>query len=107
MTRFLVLLRVLATGTTQSVRSFVDAAFASVNLPLDWQGEGLDEKGYDADGRCLVEVDPRYFRPTEVDLLIGDATKAREDLGWEPTITLQQMVEEMIASDLAEMCTNV
>lgn len=92
---------VLATGETHTVRSFVDKAFAAIGVSLEWRGEGVDEKGYDAQtGVCRVEVDPRYFRPTEVDLLIGDPTKAKEKLGWEATITLSEMVSEMVEKDL-------
>ncbi len=92
---------VLATGSTHTVRSFVDAAFAEIGVSMEWRGSGADEKGYDAaTGRCLVEVDPRYFRPTEVDLLIGDPTKAREKLGWEHKTSLAEMVAEMVRSDL-------
>ena len=92
---------VLATGETHTVRSFVDAAFAEVQIKMDWQGQGVEEKGYNAEtGDLLVEVDPRYFRPTEVDLLIGDPTKARENLGWTHTYTLPEMVAEMVAADI-------
>ena len=92
---------VLATGETHTVRSFVDAAFAEVGLKLDWRGEGVDEKGFEAGtDRCLVSIDPRYFRPTEVDLLIGDPAKAREKLGWSHSTSLQEMVSEMVRSDL-------
>ena len=92
---------VLATGETHTVRSFVDKAFAAIDITLDWRGESVDEKGYNAaTGECLVEVDPRYFRPTEVELLIGDPAKAKEKLGWEATITLTEMVAEMVTNDL-------
>jgi len=92
---------VLATGETQTVRSFVEAAFAEVDIQVDWKGEGVDEIGYQAGtDRVLVSVDPRYFRPTEVDLLIGDPTKAREKLGWSHTTTLAEMVAEMVRADL-------
>lgn len=95
---------VLATGETHTVRSFVEAAFAEVDIVIEWRGTGVEEKGYDAaDGRLLIEVDPRYFRPTEVDLLIGDPTKARERLGWKHTYSLQEMVSEMVVSDLRVM----
>ncbi|MBL4599813.1 MAG: GDP-mannose 4,6-dehydratase, partial [Rhizobiaceae bacterium] len=95
---------VMATGETQTVRSFMERAFHHVGITLDWKGTGEDEKGYNADtGVCLVEVDPRYFRPTEVDLLLGDPTKAREQLGWQATTTLDEMVEEMIISDRAKL----
>jgi len=94
---------VLATGETHEIREFVTMAFAEVGIPIRWKGEGVDEKGYHAEtGEVLVEVDPRYFRPTEVDLLLGDATKAREKLGWKPKHTLQDLVKEMIASDMEE-----
>ena len=75
---------VIATGKQYSVRDFVDAAAKELEIKIDWKGEGVEEKGYDADGKCIVSVDPRYFRPTEVDSLLGDASKAREKLGWEP-----------------------
>ncbi len=92
---------VLATGETHTVRSFVNKAFAAINVTLDWRGEGVDEKGFDAaTGTCRVEVDSRYFRPTEVELLIGDPAKAKEKLGWEATITLAEMVSEMVTHDL-------
>lgn len=92
---------VLATGETHTVRSFVDKAFAAIDITLDWRGESVDEKGYNAaTGDCLIEVDPRYFRPTEVELLIGDPAKAKEKLGWEATITLTEMVAEMVTNDL-------
>jgi len=92
---------VLATGETQSVRSFVDAAFSAVGISIEWSGEGVNEQGADAKtGRVLIEVDPRYFRPTEVDLLIGDPSKAREKLDWTYTTPLSEMVREMVESDL-------
>jgi len=94
---------VLATGTTTSVRDFVDMAFAAADINVAWEGEGREEKGYNAEtGECIVEVDPRYYRPTEVDLLLGDASKAREALGWEPRYDLAEMAEEMVNSDLHE-----
>ncbi len=92
---------VLATGETHTVRSFVEAAFAAVGIEIEWRGTGVDEKGFaKGSNRCLVEVDPRYFRPTEVDLLIGDPSKAREKLGWTHTASLADMVREMVTSDL-------
>jgi len=95
---------VLATGVTHTVRSFCDMAFKQAGITLRWEGEGADERGIDsATGESIIEIDPRYFRPTEVDLLIGDATKAKEKLGWTPTYTLEQMVAEMVDSDRAEM----
>jgi GDPmannose 4,6-dehydratase len=95
---------VLATGVTRSVREFTELAFAHVGVKLDWRGKGVDEHGVDTrSGRTLVAVDPRYFRPTEVDLLLGDASKAKARLGWTPTATLEDLVREMMESDLALM----
>ena len=92
---------VLATGETHSVREFLNLAFSETGVTLEWKGKGVDEKGVDAQtGRVLVEIDPRYFRPTEVDLLIGDPTKAREKLGWEHKIGFNQLVKEMVSADL-------
>jgi GDPmannose 4,6-dehydratase len=92
---------VLATGETRTVRAFVERAFAEVGRAIDWHGTGVDEQGRDRrTGAVLVAVDPAYFRPTEVDLLIGDATKARERLGWTPTTGFEAMVSEMVAADL-------
>jgi GDPmannose 4,6-dehydratase len=92
---------VVATGETRSVREFCTAAFAEAGLPLEWRGSGIDEVGASrADGRVLVAVDPRYFRPAEVDLLLGDASKARTVLGWEPKTTFRELVSMMVAADL-------
>ncbi|NBC12571.1 MAG: GDP-mannose 4,6-dehydratase [Gammaproteobacteria bacterium] len=94
---------VIATGQQYSVRDFVDAAAQAVDLSIRWEGDGVDEKGYDtATGNCIVSVDPRYFRPTEVETLLGDATKAREKLGWSPQVSFQELVQDMMRSDLAE-----
>ncbi|MBF0166418.1 MAG: GDP-mannose 4,6-dehydratase [Alphaproteobacteria bacterium] len=93
---------VLATGETHSVREFVEAAFAVVGRSLAWTGQGIDEKGVDArTGQTLVEIDARYFRPAEVDLLLGDAAKARDKLGWQPKVLFAELVREMVSSDLA------
>ena len=93
---------VLATGQTTTVRDFVNLAFKAVNIDVAWEGEEESEKGYDSSsGEIVVEVDPRYYRPTEVDLLLGDASKAREKLGWEPKCSLEQMVQEMVSRDLS------
>lgn len=92
---------VIATGVQYSVRDFVNKAAEAVDIEMEWNGEGIDEKGYDkATGKCIVEVDPRYFRPTEVETLLGDPTKAKEKLGWVPKITLQEMVTEMVENDM-------
>ena len=94
---------VLATGVTTTIREFAERAFAEVGTTLEWSGSGVDEVGRDAkSGKTVVLVDQAYFRPTEVDLLIGDATKAREKLGWVPACDLQQMIKEMIVADLEE-----
>ena len=94
---------VLATGVTTTIREFTKRAFAQVGVTLEWSGSSVDEVGTDAkNGKIVVSIDSAYFRPTEVDLLIGDASKAREKLGWNPTCDLQQMIEEMIKSDLEE-----
>jgi GDPmannose 4,6-dehydratase len=95
---------VLATGETHTVRSFVEKAFAHVGITIEWKGSGVEERGVCArTGRVLVEIDPRYFRPTEVDLLIGDPVKARAKLGWKHEIGLDALVEEMVKSDLDVM----
>lgn len=93
---------VIATGETRTVREFCERAFREVGIHLQWRGSGPDEQGLDAStGTVVVEIDPRYFRPAEVDLLIGDASKAREKLGWTPTTTFHDLVRLMVASDLA------
>jgi GDPmannose 4,6-dehydratase len=91
---------VLATGETHSVREFVERAFAHVGVVITWSGSGVEEKGYDAAGRLLIEVDSRYFRPTEVELLLGDPGKARQKLGWVHQTNFTELVREMMASDL-------
>ncbi|MDX2157414.1 MAG: GDP-mannose 4,6-dehydratase [Hyphomicrobiaceae bacterium] len=94
---------VLATGETRSVREFVEIAFAHVGRRIEWRGKGVDETGIDArSGTTVVRIDPRYFRPTEVDLLIGDASKARSQLGWTPRTSFANLVQEMMEGDLAE-----
>ena len=91
----------ISTGVQYSVRDFVNAAFKEVGISVHWEGSGIDEKGIeDASDKVLVEVDPRYFRPTEVETLLGDSSKAREKLGWTPEITLGDMVSEMVREDL-------
>jgi GDPmannose 4,6-dehydratase len=91
---------VIATGKQYSVRQFVEIAASELGIGIAWQGEGADEKGYDGHGRCIVQVDPRYFRPTEVETLLGDPTKAKQKLGWAPKITFHEMVAEMVREDL-------
>jgi GDPmannose 4,6-dehydratase len=91
---------VIATGVQYSVREFVIAAAQEVGLTITWKGEGADENRYDVSGKCIVAVDPRYFRPTEVEALLGDATKARQKLGWTPKISFKELVSEMMREDL-------
>jgi len=92
---------VLATGETRSVREFVELAFAEVGRSIVWRGKGIEETGIDTrSGNTVVRVDHAYFRPTEVDLLIGDASKARQKLGWRPKTSFAQLVKEMVAGDL-------
>lgn len=90
---------VIATGVQRSVRDFVEAAAARLELGLRWEGAGLDERGYAADGRCIVRVDPRYFRPAEVDSLLGNPAKAEQRLGWRPRTTFEELVREMVDAD--------
>ncbi|HYA07795.1 MAG TPA: GDP-mannose 4,6-dehydratase [Xanthobacteraceae bacterium] len=95
---------VLATGEEHSVREFVEKAFAHVGRTIEWRGSAIAEKGIDArDGRVLIEVDPRYFRPTETGTLVGDPSKARQRLGWRHKVTFDELVREMVESDLNEM----
>ena len=97
---------VLATGESHSVREFVELAFGEVGVDIVWEGEGVGERGRDAaTGTIRVEIDPRYFRPTEVDHLVGDATRAREVLGWAPRSTFTELVSEMVRADLAGVRT--
>lgn len=92
---------VIATGEQYSVRDFVDAAAHELGIAVRWEGEGVDEKGFDEkSGKCIVSVDPRYFRPTEVETLLGDPSKAKNELGWTPKISFQQLVSEMVIEDL-------
>ena len=91
---------VIASGEQHSVRDFVDAAAAEVDISITWQGNGVEEKGYDAEGNCIVAVDERYFRPSEVETLLGDATKAQQKLGWTPKISFKELVAEMMREDL-------
>ena len=91
---------VIATGVQYSVRDFVNVAAKEMGINVRWEGEGLGEKGYDDSGRCIVSVDPRYFRPAEVETLLGDPSKAKKKLGWEPKITFSELVSEMVREDL-------
>jgi GDPmannose 4,6-dehydratase len=95
---------ILATGETHSVREFVELAFSLVDIPIKWQGTGLQEIGIDGNnGKILVKIDPQYFRPTEVDYLLGDASKAKQQLSWKPTVTFRELVKEMMMADLEKI----
>ena len=92
---------VLATGKTTTIRTFCELAFKELNIEINWFGDGLEEVGVDASsGKEIISVDPNYFRPTEVDILIGDASKAKKELGWSLKYDLKLMVKEMVKSDL-------
>ncbi len=91
---------VIATGVQYSVRDFVNAAAKELGMSIRWEGQGVEEKGYDAAGQVIVAVDPRYFRPTEVETLLGDPAKAKEKLGWVPKISFDELVAEMVREDL-------
>lgn len=91
---------VIATGVQHSVREFVNLAASILDIKLKWHGSGVNEKAFDSNGKCIISIDPRYFRPTEVDTLLGDSSLAKYELGWEPKITFKQLVTEMVYSDL-------
>jgi GDPmannose 4,6-dehydratase len=93
---------VIATGEQYSVREFVEIGCKKLGMSVTWQGNGVNEKGYGANGQCIVAIDPQYFRPTEVETLLGDASKAKQLLGWEPEISFDELVTEMVEYDLAE-----
>jgi len=90
---------VIATGEQYSVRDFVNAAAKQLDINIIWKGEGLNEKGFSDTGQCIIAIDSRYFRPTEVESLLGDPTKARQKLGWVPRITFKELVAEMVQED--------
>jgi len=93
---------VIATGEQHSVREFVVAAARELGIRVTWKGKGAKERGHDQEGRCIVAIDPRYFRPAEVDSLLGDAAKARRKLGWKPRVRFTELVTEMVRADLEE-----
>jgi GDPmannose 4,6-dehydratase len=92
---------VIATGVQYSVRQFIEKTATALSMQMRWEGTGVNEVGYWND-QAGIKIDPRYFRPTEVETLLGDSTKAKQKLGWVPEITLDQMIKEMAAADLAE-----
>ena len=95
---------VIATGEMHSVREFVELAFGEVGIEIEWQGEGVDEVGVNkGTGDILVEIDPRYYRPTEVELLLGDPTKAKKKLGWEAKVGLRELVKMMVERDMEKL----
>jgi GDPmannose 4,6-dehydratase len=99
---------VIATGEQRSVRDFIELAAQEVGIDIFWEGEGVSERGFDAEGNCIVAVDPRYFRPTEVDSLLGNAAKARAKLGWRPRVSFRDLVSEMMREDALEAeCENM
>jgi GDPmannose 4,6-dehydratase len=91
---------VIATGVQYSVREFVDAAASELGITVTWTGQGLDEIGVNEEGKAIIRVDPRYFRPTEVETLLGDPSKAKQKLGWTPKTTFKELVAEMTKADL-------
>ena len=91
---------VIATGEQYSVRDFVNEVSNNLDMKLTWKGDGIDEKAYDAEGNIIVEVDENYFRPTEVNALLGDSSKARKELNWKPKTSFKQLVKEMTDSDM-------
>ena len=94
----------IATGETHTVREFAERAFEIAGIKLDWEGEGVTEKGIDRKtGNTIVEVDPRYFRPTEVDILMGDPSKAKEKINWEPKVKFEELVEIMVKADIDKL----
>jgi GDPmannose 4,6-dehydratase len=93
---------VIASGEQHSVRDFVNAAAEELGFAISWKGKGTEERGHDQKGRCIVAIDPRYFRPAEVDSLLGDAGKARQKLGWTPKVRFPELVAEMVREDLKE-----
>jgi GDPmannose 4,6-dehydratase len=93
---------VIATGVQYSVRDFIVAVARELDISIRWEGEGVNEKGFDSNNNCIIAIDSRYFRPAEVETLLGDASKARQKLGWEPKISFDELVSEMVRSDMAE-----
>ena len=94
----------MATGETHTVKEFIEKAFICGGIEIEWQGSGVDEKGHDTKtGKVLVEIDPKYFRPTEVEHLLGDPTKAKEKLGWKAEVKFEELVKIMVEADCASV----
>jgi len=91
---------VIATGEQYSVKDFVECAAEKLGMKITWHGEGVNQEGHDKEGKCIIAVDPKYFRPTEVETLLGDASKAKEKLGWTPKTSFDELVSEMVEADL-------
>ena len=98
---------ILATGQTTTVRSFVEMAFQEIGIPIEWKGKGVEEKGIGPDGKVLVEISPRFFRPAEVPFLLGNASKAKQKLGWTPRTSVEQLVKMMVHSDREALAKTV
>jgi GDP-D-mannose dehydratase len=95
---------IIATGETHTVREFVELAFNEVDIEIEWEGKGINEIGRNkGNGKIIVELDPRYFRPAEVEILMGDASKAKNELGWIPKTSLQELISEMVHFDLSQI----
>jgi len=92
----------IATGEQHSVRQFIELVARELGMEITWRGEGVEEEGIDHDGRCIVKVDPRYFRPAEVETLLGNAAKAKKKLGWKPRVSFRELVVEMTREDLKD-----
>ena len=98
---------VVASGETHTVRELCELSFEHLGLPLTWQGTGINETGVGPSGQTLVKIDPKYFRPTEVDLLLGDPTKAQKQLGWTPSVNFSELVKMMVDADVAQVKSGV
>jgi len=94
---------VIATGETHTVRNFVENAAKELDINLTWKGEGINEKGYNKNGEKIIQINPEFYRPAEVQLLLGDASKAKKELGWEPKTSFDELVEMMVKSDFDKL----
>ena len=94
---------VISTGKQYTVKDFINLTAENLNMEIKWKGEGINEKGYDEKGNCIVAIDPKYFRATEVESLLGDSSKAKKELGWHPKTSLEELVKEMVSNDFEEI----